>query len=186
MSSASADGFANVLPAFRDGLKQAGYRDGENVVIEYAWAAGKYDQLPAMAADLVRRNVAVIVAAGGAVAALAAKGATSTIPIVIAIGDDPVKFGLVTSLARPGGDITGVTLFMGELVPKRVELLAELMPMATLVFLSNRNNPNAEGEAAAAADAARRIGRDLRIVKAGSDREIEVAMAEIARQPAPQ
>src|SRR5947209_929357 len=98
LSSASAEGFATLLPPFRDGLKQAGYREGENLTIEYAWAAGKYDQLPDMAAELVQKKVAAIVAMGGAVAALAAKGATSVIPIVIAIGDDPVKFGIVTSL----------------------------------------------------------------------------------------
>lgn len=185
LSSGSAEGFAAILPAFRDGLKDAGYSEGANVTIEYVWANGKYELLPALAADLVQRNVAVIVAAGGAVAALAAKGATSTMPIVITIGDDPVKFGLVANLGRPGGNITGVTLFMGELVPKRLELLAELMPKAALAILSNPHNPNAEGEAAAAAEAAQRSGRDLRIVKAGSDSEIEVAMAEIARQPGP-
>src|SRR5438477_7238052 len=134
LSSASAEGFATLLPAFREGLKEAGYSEGENVAIEYAWAAGKYDQLPAMAAALVQKKVAAIVAAGGAVAALAAKAATATIPIVIAIGDDPIKFGLVASLGHPGGNITGVTLFMGELAPKRLELLAELAPAAALTI----------------------------------------------------
>ena len=137
LSGASAEGFATLLPAFREGLKEAGYREGENVAIEYAWAAGKYDALPGMATDLVQKKVSAIVAAGGAVAALAAKAATPTIPIVIAIGDDPVKFGLVTSLGRPGGNITGVTLFMGELAPKRLQLLAELLPTAALTMLVN-------------------------------------------------
>src|SRR5205823_2654125 len=114
LSSASAEGFATLLPAFRRGLQDAGYREGDNVTVEYAWAAGKYDQLPGMAADLIQKKAAVIVAAGGAVSALAAKSATSTIPIVIAIGDDPVKFGLVDNLGRPGGNITGVTPVHGR------------------------------------------------------------------------
>jgi putative ABC transport system substrate-binding protein len=183
LSGASAEGFATLLPAFREGLKQAGYREGENVAIEYAWAAGKYDQLPGMAADMAQKKVTAIVAAGGAVAALAAKAATTTIPIVIAIGDDPVKFGLVGSLGHPGGNITGVTLFMGELAPKRLELLAELLPAAALTMLVNPHNPNAESEAAATEAAAQRSGRSLRIVKAGTDSEIDAAIAETAQQP---
>jgi putative ABC transport system substrate-binding protein len=152
-------------------------------VIQYAWAAGKYGELPGMAADVVQKKVSAIVAAGGAVAASAAKAATSTIPIVIAIGDDPVKFGLVGSLGRPGGNITGVTLFMGELAPKRVEILAELVPKAALTMLVNPQNPNAEGEAAATQAAAQRSGRALRIVKASADSEIDAALAETAQQP---
>ena len=183
LSSASAEGFAAILPAFRDGLKQEGFIEGETVSIEYAWAAGNYDKLPGLAADLVGRRVAVIVAAGGAVAALAAKSATSTIPIVIAIGDDPLKFGVVDNLGRPGGNITGVTLFMGELTPKRMALLAELVPAAKLAILINPRNPNAEGEADAAQAVAKRSGRDLRVVKAGNDSELDSVVAEIARQP---
>jgi len=159
LSSGSPEELAAFSAPFRDGLKQAGYTEGTNVLVEFAWARGKYERLPAMAEDLVRRKVAVIVAAGGAVAALAAKAATSTIPIVISIGDDPVKFGIVTNLSRPGGNITGVTLFMGELVEKRLELLVELMPSADLALLSNPQNPNAESEAAQTEAAARRIGR---------------------------
>jgi putative ABC transport system substrate-binding protein len=122
LSSASAEGFAPILPAFRRGLEEAGYVERRNVAIEFAWAAGQYDKLPAMAEDFVRRKVAVIVASGGAVAGLAAKEATSTIPIVLTIGDDPIKYGLVTSLSRPGGNITGVTLFMDALTPKRLRI----------------------------------------------------------------
>jgi putative ABC transport system substrate-binding protein len=136
-----------------------------------------------LAADLVGRRVAVIVAAGGAVAALAAKSATSTIPIVIAIGDDPLKFGVVDNLGRPGGNITGVTLFMGELTPKRMALLAELAPAAKLAILTNPRNPNAEGEADAARAVAKRSGRDLQVIKAGNDSELDSVVAEIARQP---
>ena len=183
LSSGSAEGFATLTPPFLEGLKEAGYREGENVAIEYAWAAGKYDQLPSMAADLVQKKVSAIVATGGAVAASAAKAATSTIPIVIAIGDDPVKFGLVGSLGRPGGNITGVTLFMGELAPKRLELLAELAPAAALTMLVNPHNPNAEGEAAASQAAAQQSGRALRIIKAGGEREIDAALAEAAQRP---
>jgi putative ABC transport system substrate-binding protein len=134
LSSASAEGFAPILPAFRRGLEEAGYVERRNVAIEFAWAAGQYDKLPAMAEDFVRRKVAVIVASGGAVAGLAAKEATSTIPIVLTIGDDPIKYGLVTSLSRPGGNITGVTLFMDALTPKRLEFLSEASPAAALAI----------------------------------------------------
>jgi putative ABC transport system substrate-binding protein len=183
LSSQSSEGVAAFLPAFRDGLKQTGYSEGENVAIEFALADGKYDRLPALAAGLVGRNVTVIVAQGGAVAALAAKGATSTIPIVIMIGDDPVKFGLVTSLGRPGGNITGVTLFMGELAPKRLQLLSELIPDGPLAMLSNPNNPNVVSEAAEVEAATRRRGRELRVFNAGSEREIDAAIAEVAQRP---
>ncbi len=135
------------MAAFSDGLKEVGYVERQNVAIEFAWAGGRYDQLPSQAADLVSRQVVVIIAAGGAIAALAAKAATLTIPIVVAIGDDPVKYGLVASLSRPGSNITGVTLFIDILTAKRVELLTEVAPAAVLTMVVNPRNPNAETEA---------------------------------------
>ena len=183
LSSQSAEALAPILPAFRAGLKEAGYVEGHNVAVEYAWAAGQYDKLPAMAEDFVRRRVAVIVASGGAVAALAAKAATSTIPIVIAIGDDPVQYGLVGSFNHPGGNITGVTLFMATLTPKRLELLSEVAPAAALAILVNPHNPNAESEAKNAEAAARHLDRELRMLTASTEREIDTAFAGISKQP---
>jgi putative tryptophan/tyrosine transport system substrate-binding protein len=183
LSSQSAEALAPVLPAFRRGLEEAGYIEGRNVSIEFAWAAGQYDKLPALAENLVRRQVAVIVASGGAVAALAAKAATSTIPIVFAIGDDPVQYGLVGDFNHPGGNITGVTLFMATLTPKRLELLSEVAPAAALAILINPRNPNAESEAKNARAAARQLGRELRVLTASSESEIDAAFASIAQQP---
>ena len=183
LSSASAELFAPFIAAFRDGLRDEGYIEGRNVTIEFASAEGRYDRLPALAEALVARKVAVIVASGGAVAALAAKAATSTLPIVIVIGDDPVKFGLVSSLGHPEGNITGVTLFMNVLTPKRLELLTELVPRAPLTILVNSQNPNAKTEARDASEAAGKTRRRLRILEAGNDDQIAAAFATIAAQP---
>ena len=133
LDSQSPDAFADRLRAFRQGLKETGYVEGENVAIEYRWAENQIDRLPALAAELVRRRVAVIVATGGPPAALAAKAATTTIPIVFVVGEDPVRLGLVASLARPGGNLTGINFFASELAAKRLELLRELVPAATRV-----------------------------------------------------
>ena len=183
LSSQSVEALAPILPAFRDGLKAAGYIEGRNVSIEFAWAAGQYNKLPTLAKDLVRRKVAVIVASGGAVAALAAKAATSTIPIVFAIGDDPVQYGLVGSFNHPGGNITGVTLFMATLTPKRLEILSEVAPAGPLAIVINPRNPNAESETKNAQAAARQLKRELHVLSAGSDSEIDVAFAAIGQQP---
>src|SRR5499433_3297062 len=134
LHSQSADGFTEPLRAFRQGLKDTGYVDGENVAIEHSWADNQTDRLPALAAELVRRRVTVITTFGPP-AALAAKAATTTIPIVFSSGDDPVRLGLVGSLARPGGNLTGINFFVGELAAKRLELLRELVPGATRVAL---------------------------------------------------
>jgi putative ABC transport system substrate-binding protein len=182
LCSGSAEAFAPLVAAFRDGLNDTGYVDGRNVTIEFAWAEGRYDKLSSMAADLVRRDVAVILAAGGAVAGLAAKAATSTVPIVIATGDDPVKYGLVDSLIRPTGNITGVTTFMDVLEAKRVEIVIEITPTAILAVLINPHNPNAEAETRAAQEAAQQSGRELRVLTASDEREIDAAFGALAEQ----
>jgi putative ABC transport system substrate-binding protein len=182
LCSGSAEAFAPLVVAFRDGLREAGYVEGRNVAIEFAWAAGRYDKLSSLATDLVSRQVAVIVAAGGAVAGLAAKTATSTIPIVVATGDDPVKYGLVDSLSRPTGNITGVTLFVDVLVAKRLEILTEVAPTAALAILVNPRNPNGESEARDAQAAAQRSGQELRVLTASNEGEIDAAFATLAQQ----
>jgi putative ABC transport system substrate-binding protein len=173
------DPSAQSLTAFRQGLGEAGYVEGQNVVIEYRWAEGHFDRLPALAAELVARNVDVIEAGGGGTGALAAKGATSSIPIVFIYGGNPVELGLVASLARPGGNLTGVSMMVAELVPKRLELLSELVPQAKLIaVLANPHNPSAEGMVRDMHEAAH--AKRLQILEASTEREIDAAFASLA------
>jgi putative ABC transport system substrate-binding protein len=166
---------------FHSGLKAAGFVEGRNITIEYRWAEGRYDRLPAMAADLVRRQVTVIMAAL-LPAASAAKGATATIPIVFLIGSDPVQVGLVSNFTRPGGNITGFTRLTVELGPKRLEILRELVPTAKVIaFLVNTTNPNAAGITRDARAAATKLGLQLRVVNATTSQEIDTAFVDLAR-----
>jgi ABC-type uncharacterized transport system substrate-binding protein len=179
--SASPDALADRLRAFRQGLKDTGYVEGENVVIEYRWAEGQVDRLPALAAELVRRQVAVIVAIAGA--AFAAKAATSTIPIVFTAGEDPVKLGLVASLARPAGNLTGVNVFSGELTSKRLEQLREIVPVATRVsVLVNPTGPNAETTMREVQPAASAMGLQIQILNAATSREISAVFATFVHE----
>jgi len=181
LSSASPDLYVTRLNAFRQGLKEAGYVEGQNVAIEYRWADGQNDRLPTMAADLVRRQVAVIATPGSTPAALAAQAATTTIPIVFSIGGDPVQFGLVASLNRPGGNLTGGTFLSIEVGPKRLELLHELVPMATVVgLLVNPTNPNlAEPTTKNLRAAAHTLGLQLHILNASTDRDFDTVFATL-------
>jgi putative ABC transport system substrate-binding protein len=184
LCSGSAEDFAALMASFRDGLKEAGYVEGQNAAIEYRWADYHYGRIPELAADLVSRRVAVIATASGAVTTLAAKDATATIPIVFASNDDPVKYGLVASLNRPGGNITGVTLHIDILTAKRVELLTEIAPdAAALAMVINPLNSNADTEVSAAKAAAQKSGRELRVLEANKESEIDAAFANIAQQP---
>ncbi len=181
LGSTSPGPNATLAAAFRQGLADTAYVEGRNVAIEFRWAEGRYDRLPALAAELVGRKVGVIAIEGGPPAAAAAKGATSTIPIVFVV-DDPVASGLVASLARPGGNLTGVALMNTELVPKRLELLSELVPNAGVIaLLVNPNNQNAAGITAAAQDAARAKGVRLEVLKAGIPSEIDSAFDRVDR-----
>ena len=183
LNGTAPDANAALLAAFRQGLSETGYVEGQNLAIEYRWAEFHYDRLPALAADLVGRKVDVIAACGGAGEALAAKNATSTIPIVITTGADPVESGLVASLARPGGNLTGLTNLNVELWQKRVELIAELVPQARVIgLLQNPNNAGAGGSAASAQQAARAKGLQLEILKAGTEAEIDAAFATAVQQ----
>jgi putative ABC transport system substrate-binding protein len=175
LDSGSAAAFAARVAAFRRGLGETAYVEGQNVAIEYRWADGHYDRLPALADDLVRRRVALIVATGSANSARAANAATT--PIVFANGGDPVKLGLVRSLNRPGGNATGVTYFLSELGPKRLELLRELVPTATVIaLLINPTNPVTESDTKDLQAVAGAIGQQVRILNASSDRRAFITL----------
>ena len=182
LSSGASGKNAHMVNAFKQGLNETGYVDGQNVSIEYRWAEGHYDQLPAMASELAARRVAAIVAVGGTVVALAAKAATSTIPVVFLIGDDPAKAGLVASFNHPAGNITGLSQLAAALGAKRVELLHELKPeAATLGVLINPSNPNAESDTKEAQAAAHVVGKKIVVVHAASEHEFESVFAQLVR-----
>jgi ABC-type uncharacterized transport system substrate-binding protein len=183
LSPASPEPMPPFLRAFRQGLKDTGYVDGENLAIEYRWAEGQFDRLPALATELVRRQVAVIAATGGISSATAAKSATTTIPIVFMVGEDPVRLGLVASIARPSGNLTGINFFNSELVAKRLELLRELMSAVArvAVLVNPANAMNAKTTLTDVEAAARAIGLQIQVLHASNSREINAAFATVAR-----
>jgi len=176
LSSGTPEGLAHLTSAFRQGLNEAGYVEGRNVTIEYRWAEGQYDRLPALAADLVRQ--VTVLAATTTPAALAAKRTTSTIPIVFTIGADPIAIGLVDSLSRPSGNVTGVNNYLSDLGSKRLELLRELVPNAAVIgVLVNPNFPDAESQSKDLREAARKLGQQVHVVNANSENDFERAFA---------
>jgi putative ABC transport system substrate-binding protein len=182
LNATSPDGYADRLRGFRQGLKESGYIEGENVAVEYHWAEDQSDRLPALAANLVRRRVAVI-AATSTSPALAAKAATTSIPIVFMVAEDPVRLGLVASLARPGNNATGINFYTGELTAKRLQLLRELVPAATRVaVLINSANVSTETTLREVESAARGMGLQMRVVRAGTRQEIDAAFEALARE----
>jgi putative tryptophan/tyrosine transport system substrate-binding protein len=185
LNVASPDGYRPMTDAFRQGLQESGYVDGQNVAIEYRWAENRIDRLPAMAADLVRRQVTVIAATGTA-AALAAKAATTTIPIVFEMGGDPVQLGLVASLNRPGGNVTGVTQLVQELTPKLLELLHELLPTTRVVglLINPTDSAVAEFTARHVLAAAHTLGLELHVLNASSERDFDGVFAKLIELPA--
>ena len=173
-----------MVGAFRRGLSESGYAEGRNIAIEHRWAKGQYDQLPAMAADLVRRN-ATVVAALGPPAALAAKAATSSVPIVFVSGSDPVQAGLVASFNQPGGNVTGVYVLLTGLEGKRLGLLRDLVPQASLIgMLINPRSPDAEAQSRALQGAARAVGQEVLVVEASNDGEVDAAFAAVKERRA--
>jgi putative ABC transport system substrate-binding protein len=180
LNSASPDTTTASVAAFRQGLAATGTIEDQNASIEYRWAEGRYDRLPALAADLVRRKVAVIATTSGIPPALAAKAATTTIPIVFTVGVDPVEIGLVASLNRPGGNLTGVSILNVELAPKRLELLHEVVPTTTLIaLLVNPANPNAETLSRDLQAAARTLGLQLHVLRASTERDFDTVFATL-------
>ena len=183
LNPTSPDPNVDLLRAFRQGLKETGYVEGENVAIEYRWAENQIDRMPALAAELVRKQVAVIATTGATVAASAAKAVTTTIPIVFLTGADPVESGLVASLARPGGNLTGINLLTIDLTAKRLELLRDLVPAATRVaVLANPAGPAPEAMLRDVETAARAMGLQVQVLNAGTSPEIDAAFASFVRE----
>jgi putative tryptophan/tyrosine transport system substrate-binding protein len=185
LHSGSSGPFARQVAAFDQGLNETGYVEGKNVAIEYRWADGQYDRLAALAADLVGRKVSVLAASGGTPSALAAKAATTTIPIVFVMGSDPLKVGIIAGLNRPEGNVTGVGFLTNSLGTKRFELLSQMAPRAsTIGMLVNPTNPDTEIETRDAQAAAQALGRKLLVVKANTENDIEAAFATLAEKGA--
>jgi putative ABC transport system substrate-binding protein len=184
LSNISPSPIARAIAAFQQGLKEAGYVEAQNVAIEYRWAEGHNDRLPELAADLVQRQVAVIVATGGGVSALAAKAATTNIPIVFSAASDPVQLGLVASLNRPGANATGVFVLTNSLEAKRLGILHEMVPSATIALLVNPQAPGAETQLSEAESAARSLSRQTVVLKASSENDLDAAFAKLAELPA--
>jgi putative tryptophan/tyrosine transport system substrate-binding protein len=183
MSTLSPENISSPLAGFHQGLKEAGYIENQNVAIEYRWARGHYDRMPQLAADLVGKRVAVIVASGGDPSPQIAKAATQTIPIVFGMFGDPVREGLVASLNRPGGNATGVTIFGPAAVTKRLQLLHDLVPQAAVsAFLMNPNNPNGNIELRASQTAASSLGKQIVVLNASSEGELDAAFASMVQQ----
>jgi putative tryptophan/tyrosine transport system substrate-binding protein len=185
LDSRSPEALRDRLRGFRQGLAEAGYVEGDNATIVYRWAENQLDRVPELAAELIRRHVAVILAGGSTAAIFAAKAATATVPLIFIVADDPVRLGLVASLARPGANLTGVNFFNTELAAKQLELLHELVPKAArvAVFVNPANAPNAESIERAAPPAARARGLELQILRVTTSREIDTAFETLARQP---
>jgi putative tryptophan/tyrosine transport system substrate-binding protein len=184
VGSTSLDGYvSNQVAAFRHGLNEAGFVEGQNVTIDFLWAEGQYDRLPILVSEFVSRQVAVILA-GALPAALAAKGRTSTIPIVFVVGADPVKLGVVASLNRPGGNVTGISQYYGALGAKRLELLREFVPSSSsaIAIISNPKNPNAEDHLNDVLAAARAVGQQTDVFHASSESQIDAAFADLVRR----
>ena len=176
---------APLVEAFKQGINETGYFEGKNIVIEYRWAAGHFDRLPALADELVQKQVALIVTFGGTASARAAKTATSSIPIVFSIGDDPVKLGLVTNLSRPAGNITGATNFYGELAAKQLGLLRRLVPSAAVIaIMADPNEPAGEYQISDAQAAAKSIQQELVVFRASTESEIDTAFTNLVQQHA--
>src|ERR1700720_3298481 len=184
LDSRAADAMTSRLGAFRQGLKELGFAEGENVSVVYRWAENRFDRLPELAAELVRRQATVIVTTGGPAVAFATKAATTTIPVVFGVADDPVRLGLVASLARPGGNLTGINFLVGELAAKRLGLLRELVPGAAriAVLVNPANGTNAETTLRDVEPAARGMGLQIQILKASTSPEIEAAFATFVRE----
>ena len=183
MSGGSTSFYAQIVPAFREGLREGGYVEGENVTIDYRWAEGHYDRLPAFAAEFVRRNVDLIAATGGTAALRAAKAATATIPIVVTSGSDPVADGLVASLARPGGNLTGISFLTTQLYPKRLQLLSEVVPQAqSIAMLANSNASSTGDNLQEATAAAETLGKKFIPLTVATDADFDPAFALVENQ----